>query len=366
MGKGGSISRRARLAVVIGGAAALTAAASPARAIAADAYASPGGAGDCSAGDPCSLHAAVSTVTGGDDVLLADGTYTLTAGTGSLSLSDSTLKPRVPGTRPVINAVDGRNVVSDGSGRLEDVTIVASGLSPGTAALEFTGGGRASRVAVVATGVSPIGVLMVGAAELFDSTVWTTSTAGKAIRTGIGGAIIRNVTGVATGSGSVGLHAEGEGGIPQSTGVVNSIFRGSTTDVLATATSADSNIDIDYSDYVTSSDAPPAAQINEGTFNISGAPVFRNASAGDFRQCPGSPTIDKGTTTPSTIDFDGDARSLGAAADIGADEFTGAECPAPPTTTPQTPVPTPKKCKKGRKLKKGKCVKKKRKRRKRG
>jgi hypothetical protein len=362
MGSGG-ISGGRRLAAALGVAALFALAAGPASAVAADAYASPTGTGDCSAGNPCSLHAAVSTVTGGDDVLLADGTYTINAATGSLFLSDSTLKPSVPGTRPRINAVEGRNVVSDGSGRLEDVTIDASGLSPGTAALEFTGGGRASRVGVIASGVSPIGVFMVGAAELLDSTVWTTSTAGKAIRTGIGGAIIRNVTAVATGSGSVGLHAQGEGGIPQSTGVVNSILRGAMTDLLATATPDDASIDVDYSDYVTTSDAPPDAEINEGPFNIAGAPLFRNASVGDFRQCPGSPTIDKGTGTLSTIDFDGDARSLGAAPDIGADEFTGADCPAPDTSTPPAPT-TPKKCKKGRKLKKGKCVKKKRKKRK--
>jgi hypothetical protein len=57
--------------------------------------------------------------------------------------------------------------------------------------------------------------------------------------------------------------------------------------------------------------------------------------------------------------------------DIGADEFqptTGVGCPAAVTPLPTANTPTPtavprKKCKKGRKLKKGKCVKKKRKKR---
>src|SRR5205823_253263 len=58
------------------------------------------------------------------------------------------------------------------------------------------------------------------------------------------------------------------------------------------------------------------------------APVFVNATAGDFRQTAGSvSTIDKGAAIGGldpTSDLDGEPRSLGSAPDIGADELPGA------------------------------------------
>jgi hypothetical protein len=94
---------------------------------------------------------------------------------------------------------------------------------------------------------------------------------------------------------------------------------------------------------------------------------------------PTAPAIDTGAAGPlaggqSTTDLDGNPRLLDGNADCvarrdkGAYEVIGqAGCPSPPTpgttppgATPQTSAPAPKKCKKGRKLKHGKCVKKKR------
>ena len=79
-----------------------------------------------------------------------------------------------------------------------------------------------------------------------------------------------------------------------------------------------------------------------GTGNISVAPLFVDAGAGDYRQAPGSPTVDAGTTDPDlgTTDLDGDARTLGSAPDIGADELVPAVTPPPPgdTTPPETTI----------------------------
>ena len=103
--------------------------------------------------------------------------------------------------------------------------------------------------------------------------------------------------------------------------------------------------------------------------------MFVNPAANDYHLAAGSPMIDMGEPDdpgPGALDVDGDPRALAVAAqcvtppagrrDIGADEFV-TTCP-PPATPPGTTPPTKKKCKKGRKLKKGKCVKKKRKKRK--
>jgi hypothetical protein len=85
---------------------------------------------------------------------------------------------------------------------------------------------------------------------------------------------------------------------------------------------------------------------------------------------PGSPAFN--TATPDcgglTVDQRGVSRPQGAACDVGSFELAVAT-PNPTPTQPTTTIPTtapstptaPKKCKKGQKLRKGKCVKKKRK-----
>ena len=84
------------------------------------------------------------------------------------------------------------------------------------------------------------------------------------------------------------------------------------------------------------------------TVNISGqqtaAPVFADLAAGDVHQLASSPTIDAGlpaTATFGTADYDGDARTVGAQPDIGADQYF-APVPPPPggTTTTTTPTTT--------------------------
>jgi hypothetical protein len=111
-------------------------------------------------------------------------------------------------------------------------------------------------------------------------------------------------------------------------------------------------------------------------FTTTANPMFVNPAANDYHLANTSPMIDAGNTAapaPGALDFDGDARAIDGfpdcdgpdpgRRDIGADESTFQLIPpcVPPVGQPQ---PAKKKCKKGRKLKKGKCVKKKRKKRK--
>jgi hypothetical protein len=70
-------------------------------------------------------------------------------------------------------------------------------------------------------------------------------------------------------------------------------------------------------------------------------PLFVNAAAGDYREAPGSPTIDAGTDSPlnGPFDLEGNPRQIGPHTDIGAYEFliapnalTGAASGVGPTT----------------------------------
>ena len=81
---------------------------------------------------------------------------------------------------------------------------------------------------------------------------------------------------------------------------------------------------------------PPGANVSfsdvaggfPGTGNINVAPMLLNAGSGNHRLAAGSPCHDTGNSSalglPPT-DFEGDARVIGAAADIGADEYLGSK-----------------------------------------
>jgi hypothetical protein len=83
------------------------------------------------------------------------------------------------------------------------------------------------------------------------------------------------------------------------------------------------------------------AQLIPGAGNQNGAtasePLFANAAAGNYRALAGSPTIDAGVTDPANgpLALGGGARTVGAATDIGADEYV----PAPAPGTPGAPGP---------------------------
>jgi N-acetylneuraminic acid mutarotase len=67
----------------------------------------------------------------------------------------------------------------------------------------------------------------------------------------------------------------------------------------------------------------PAGVISDDGHNQTTNPAFVNAAARDFHQLASSPTVDAGTEDAQNgpADIDGDARELGLAPDIGADEL---------------------------------------------
>ncbi len=58
-----------------------------------------------------------------------------------------------------------------------------------------------------------------------------------------------------------------------------------------------------------------------GTVNLWGDPAFADPAGGDYHIGPGSAAVDAGVDAGVTTDVDGDPRPVGAAPDLGADEF---------------------------------------------
>lgn len=339
-------------------------------------YAAPAGSGTaCSEGTPCQLNQAVLSGGTNQTVLLEPGTHTLT---NYINVPAGwTVRPKVPGTRPVIlntSAADPTFSVSLGSAdtTIQDIRIEATSLASAAWALRLQPG-TAKRMEIFTQGPSgAFAVLMEGGA-LTDSVVWARGASfPSGVTTSGSGALLRNDTIVASGDpvGASGLFTNGSyAGANHVLTIQNSIVRGDNVSMnlsgdpahLVTANVTNSNYN------------PPAIGFADVTFNDLGgmqstAPMFADPTVtGDFRQVTGSTTINGGAAVPglSATGLDGQARCLGTAPDIGADEFTGSACPVVTTTTPSlaaTSTPA-KKCTKGRKLKRGKCVKKKRRKR---
>jgi hypothetical protein len=145
------------------------------------------------------------------------------------------------------------------------------------------------------------------------------------------------VTAISTGTSSFGLNYFYSSSAPTGPTYVISakavIAQGTSQDVRARAGQGTSTtINLDHSNYDTAdtqvfmtgvaSVTPPG----EGApnFNVTDAPLL----AGDgYHQLAGSPTIDAGATDGSSgmTDIDGQARTFGSAADIGADEVGDAD-----------------------------------------
>jgi Ca2+-binding RTX toxin-like protein len=324
----------------------LLAAASPAAAIR---YAAPTaqGAGNCSSvANACTVSAAVEGNGGsipvpsaGEEIVVLPGEHVLpnvliASGTLNIHGQDGAGRPtlRLGG--------DSNDAVSSSltaPGTMRHLRILGDNNSGSVAALTTSGAAVYSDLEIVSTGATLVGAVLGNGALLRDSTVRVDNLFGNAVRV-VGGTTnkVLNVTAVATGANSVGLSVYdfGSGGTENwKVTAVNSILDGGNFDIQSRSSSALDSIVVD----ARNSNYSPAnvevigagAQLNDLGGNQSATPVFANFAGSDFHQLAGSPTINAGFADPQlgVTDIDGNARTLGGAPDIGADEYVP---PAPP------------------------------------
>jgi len=333
-----------------------------ASASAATRYAAPGGSGADPCTDPskpCSIYTAAdvtapgTTVTAGDLVMLAPGAYTDTGGdlgpTARVQPAPNVRIQSEPGkARPLIRLELGEGggaFFIGGGASVADVAIenLGSGIFPqNNPAITIDTGGVAERIIARSTLAPAITCTMLSGGILRESVCLNEAPSGTALgaslltSAGTRAVTVRDVTALATGSGSFGASFNYFGSEASPTifnvSLKGVIARGQLKDVRAaglrngpTGVGATTSIILDHSDYastdtlVSGGGSASVTPAGSGT-NITAAPLF---GADGYHQLPTSPTVDKGVVDVSsgTVDLDGQLRTIGSAPDIGADEL---------------------------------------------
>jgi hypothetical protein len=305
---------------------------------AAQRYASPSGTGEtCSQTTPCSLFEAIGKAKSNDEVIVGAGTYPLgaTSITAPPAATGLNIHGDLGGPMPKLVATIGQAVIELGQtgDRLGYLEIVNSGVR----AVGVGCGDNAlvDRVKIAVTGEGSFGVEQRNTCAVRDSALQAEGKEAVALYSaGVDDtAVARNLTALASGEGSTGVSSNFFGifsAEPHTVDLKNTIARGTGADLAAHffflfippfPVEGSGNIDVSNSNFVVAKQDPPATVVTGGG-NQSAPPLFVNAAAGDYREAPGSPTIDAGVVDQlGALDLAGNPRTLGSAPDIGAYEF---------------------------------------------
>jgi hypothetical protein len=311
----------------------------PAAAQAATRYAAPGatGAAPCAAADPCPIGTAVDAALDGDEISLRGGTY---APTSALEFdAAATMHGPAPGAGSAVldfsslgTGFSAVNLNRPGV-TLRDLTLERAGGQTLVYAGSSSGGERIERVRVLLRGDSEAVAMTVRSGALVrDTVVWQEGDyAALMVEAASGGTApvdLVNVTAV----GWEGLRVNSFGmtaGVELPVHAGNCIFRdredgGHRGVQISTPDGKPVTLEIDHSN-VSSVGTNYISDYVEGAGMQTEPPHFAAGAAADFRQLPGSPTVDAGTSAPpaglGSADVDGEPRLAGATADIGADEL---------------------------------------------
>jgi hypothetical protein len=157
---------------------------------------------------------------------------------------------------------------------------------------------------------------------------------------------LRGVTAIAPGNGGVAVQQNPVCCSSTALGIIrNTILSGGPggTDLKTTNSgSSFGNVDIDFSNYANVGNCS-GCTLTQGPNSQSIPPALADRAAGNFHETFDSPTIDSGEDSANNgnFDVDGDARKIGPAPDIGADEFVPGQAPPGVNTTPPPPSTAP-------------------------
>ena len=299
---------------------------------------------------PCSLERAVETVAvSGDLVLVEPGDYNLS---DVLLVNNKRLEIRASqASAPRVVSPSSPALQISGSGaagsRVADMRFEAPSSSVVSTATVSTESVLERLTLVGGAGGTGVAVRLEANWVLRDSYVSSAGPDSVAVQGGTGSSRAVNVTALAPQSDSTAFEIfPTVGGIcvPPFTGALlltNVIARGGQYDVSAPRIcSGAATISVAHSNFrrahvhegVPAMGEQPIWRVYDLGGNQEAEPLFAAPASLDFHQLAGSATIDAGVAIPflGTADPDGHARTLGAAPDIGADEFPPPPPPPPP------------------------------------
>jgi hypothetical protein len=301
-------------------------------------YASPNGSGSaCTSASPCSVTQAVNAAALGDEVIVAPGDYALTT---PLKTASKIVIHGVAGQpRPRLlfsGGQEGLRVTSGSTLRYVEVD-----QAPGVDANAlFAGDATVDQVIARAAGAGSTAAIQ--NSTIRNSIAVASGTTGRALVTdttgGVNTSTYRNVTAIAQGANGVAIQVAALFATGRATvNLVNVIGRGvKGLEARTDSSGAEATFNVTHTNYIGPANVGTNATIVDLGGNQTGVPSYANWPAGDFRQAPGSVTIDAGLADPAngTLDVDGDPRNLGTV-DIGADELVH---PPAATTGPASAI----------------------------
>ncbi len=302
--------------------------AAPATSAATQRYASPAGSGTtCTSGAPCDLSTAITGATGGDEVILKAGlgAYVVPDGTAisithAIEVHGEDGQPRAQ--------VSGNWVFAPLSPSTAGVTLRHLRLSNVNAPAITLGSGMTGRD-IVATSVSQLACSFSTGGVLTDSVCRNTGASGAGAGANSGNpfdVVLRNVTAVGPDDGISFYASFGPSTVDAKNVIAHATTAGPGVYDVRIGTQAGQAFaaTFGHSNYASIITNGPATATPAGTgTNQTEPPQFVDAASGDFHQLVSSPTVDAGIDDPADgpVDIDGDGRFLGAAPDIGADEY---------------------------------------------
>jgi hypothetical protein len=303
-------------------------------------YASPNGSGTgCTQAAPCGLPIALGQAAGGDDVYaIADqGDYTFSS---SLNTPNVALHLHGFNGRARLIFTSGQLLLSEGTAD----TLYVEGHT-GQTTFDIEPGASADHVFV--KGTSNGHACFMQDATFTNSICWASSAASTGTELD-GSNTLRNDTFIGGHEDALALLGRNSRcSCPSVTdNIVNVIARASSggNDLSILAQDVPTTINTSSSNYSTVFQDPgsgAAITLNE-TSKQTAAPVFVDATAGDFHQASGSPTIDTGVNDGAngTTDLDGNPRTVNGTTDIGAYESAAAAAPPDTEITKSTIKPS--------------------------